>query len=191
MIVLLYLILGTVTMSHVHDVSLVDGLLYTFSLLVTIGMTLDSDISIISVLTTSIYIILGVAIMSMCAYCLSKVFLKFTFIHTSSLKHSFPKIKYIVLMHSFLWNTIVACLIIRSQICQTSFMSKNHPQTMSRRFQGFRYRLRYWYQIKVWTIQLPISGPRDVQHSILIPILIPRLCKRFKIKFVKMFQVIE
>ena len=81
MIVLLYLILGTVTMSHVHDVSLVDGLLYTFSLLVTIGMTLDSDISIISVLTTSIYIILGVAIMSMCAYCLSKVLLKFTFIH--------------------------------------------------------------------------------------------------------------
>ena len=113
MIVLLYLILGTVTMSHVHDVSLVDGLLYTFSLLVTIGMTLDSDISIISVLTTSIYIILGVAIMSMCAYCLSKVLLEFTFIHTSSLKHSFPKIKYIV-FETNMNNTVclVFCIII-------------------------------------------------------------------------------
>ena len=114
MIVLLYLILGTVTMSHVHDVSLVDGLLYTFSLLVTIGMTLDSDISIISVLTTSIYIILGVAIMSMCAYCLSKVqFLEFTFIHTSSLKHSFSKIKYIV-FETNMNNTVclVFCIII-------------------------------------------------------------------------------
>ena len=115
MIVLLYLILGTVTMSHVHDVSLVDGLLYTFSLLVTIGMTLDSDISIISVLTTSIYIILGVAIMSMCAYCLSKVqFLEFTFIHTSSLKHSFPKIKYIAVLETNMNNIVclVFCIII-------------------------------------------------------------------------------
>ena len=70
--ILLYLMLGTLLMCHIHDVSLIDGLLYTFSLMVTIGVTLDSDTDLLSILLTCVYIILGVAIMSMCAYCLSQ-----------------------------------------------------------------------------------------------------------------------
>ena len=73
MIILSYLALGTVIMTQVHDVSMIDGLLYTFSLLVTIGVTLNSDTDIVCVLMTSVYILIGVAIMSMCAYCLSQV----------------------------------------------------------------------------------------------------------------------
>ena len=72
-IILLYLGLGTITMAQVHGVSLVDGLVYTFSLLVTIGVTLNSDADLVSVLVTSLYILVGVAIMAMCAYCLSQV----------------------------------------------------------------------------------------------------------------------
>ena len=72
-IILLYLGLGTITMAQVHGVSLVDGLVYTFSLLVTIGVTLKSDADLVSVLVTSLYILVGVAIMAMCAYCLSQV----------------------------------------------------------------------------------------------------------------------
>lgn len=74
-IILLYLGLGTLTMAHMHGVSLVDGLVYTFSLLVTIGVTLNSEADLASVLVTSLYILVGVAIMAMCAYCLSQVIL--------------------------------------------------------------------------------------------------------------------
>ena len=72
-IILLYLGLGTLTMAHMHGVSLVDGLVYTFSLLVTIGVTINSDADLASVLVTSLYILVGVAMMAMCAYCLSQV----------------------------------------------------------------------------------------------------------------------
>ena len=74
-IILLYLGLGTVTMAQMHGVSLVDGLVYTFSLLVTIGVTLNSEADLASVLVTSLYILVGVAIMAMCAHCLSQVIL--------------------------------------------------------------------------------------------------------------------
>ena len=73
-IVVLYLGLGTLTMAQVHNVTIIDGLLYTFSLMVTIGVTLNSDSDILSVIVTCIYILVGVAIMSMCAYCLSQVY---------------------------------------------------------------------------------------------------------------------
>ena len=72
MIILLYLGLGTVMMSLIHGANMVDSLLYTFSLLVTIGVTLDGQTSLLGVLATSLYIILGVALMSMCAFCLSR-----------------------------------------------------------------------------------------------------------------------
>ena len=75
-IILLYLGLGTLTMAAMHEVSLVDGLVYTFSLLVTIGVTLNSDADLACVLVTSLYILVGVAIMAMCAYCLSQVGLR-------------------------------------------------------------------------------------------------------------------
>ena len=70
--VLLYLGLGTLTMCQLQEVPLIDGLLYTFSLLVTIGVTLDGDQGMLSILVTCVYILVGVAIMSMCAYCLSQ-----------------------------------------------------------------------------------------------------------------------
>ena len=73
-IVVLYLALGTLTMAQVHNVTIIDGLLYTFSLMVTIGVTLNGDTDILSVIVTCIYILVGVAIMSMCAYCLSQVY---------------------------------------------------------------------------------------------------------------------
>ena len=44
-----------------HGVSLVDGLVYTFSLLVTIGVTINSDADLASVLVTSLYILVGVS----------------------------------------------------------------------------------------------------------------------------------
>ena len=44
---------------------------------------------------------------------------------------------------------------------------------------------------KVWTIPIPISRPRDGQNSIPIPILIPRLCKCYKVKYEEMSQFIE
>ena len=72
MIILAYLGLGTVIMSLIHGADIIDSLLYTFSLLVTIGVTLDSEVSLLGVLVTSLYIILGVALMSMCAFCLSR-----------------------------------------------------------------------------------------------------------------------
>ena len=72
-IILLYLALGTLTMAHMHEVGLIDGLVYTFSLMVTIGVTLNSDADLVCVLVTSLYILVGVAIMAMCAHCLSQV----------------------------------------------------------------------------------------------------------------------
>ena len=72
MIILVYLALGTVIMSVIHRADMIDSLLYTFSLLVTIGVTLDSEASVLGVLVTSLYIILGVALMSMCGFCLSR-----------------------------------------------------------------------------------------------------------------------
>ena len=77
LIILLYLALGTVMMSLLHGADMVDSLLYTFSLLVTIGVTLDSETSIPAVLATSLYIILGVALMSMCFFCLSSDLVRF------------------------------------------------------------------------------------------------------------------
>ena len=77
MIILVYLALGTVTMSLIHRADMVDSLLYTFSLLVTIGVTLDSEASLVSVLATSLYIILGVALMSMCGFCLGRDLTRF------------------------------------------------------------------------------------------------------------------
>ena len=71
-ILLLYLVLGTIVMSHLHQANMIDSLLYTFSLLVTIGVTLDSETDLLCVMVTSLYIILGVALVSMCGYCLSK-----------------------------------------------------------------------------------------------------------------------
>ena len=72
LIILLYLGLGTLLMSSLHKAELVDSLFYTFSLLVTIGVTLDSETDLLCVVVTSVYIILGVAIMSMCGFCLSR-----------------------------------------------------------------------------------------------------------------------
>ena len=77
MIILTYLGLGTVIMSMILGADMVDSLLYTFSLLVTIGVTLDSEVSLLGVLVTSLYIILGVALMSMCAFCLSRDLARF------------------------------------------------------------------------------------------------------------------
>ena len=76
-IILTYLALGTVIMSLIHRADMIDSLLYTFSLLVTIGVTLDSEASLLGVLVTSLYIILGVAIMSMCGFCLSRDLTRF------------------------------------------------------------------------------------------------------------------
>ena len=61
----------------------------------------------------------------------------------------------------------------------------------SRRFQGFQYRLRFWYQIKVWAIPIPISRPRDGQNSLPIPIVISILCKCYTVKYEEMSQFIE
>ena len=47
-----------------------------------------------------------------------------------------------------------------SKSCLFQFPSR------SRRFQGFRYRLQCWYQKKIWTISITISGPRDVLNPI-------------------------
>ena len=76
-IILAYLALGTVIMSLIHGADMIDSLLYTFSLLVTIGVTLDSEASLLGVLVTSLYIILGVALMSMCGFCLGRDLTKF------------------------------------------------------------------------------------------------------------------
>ena len=46
-------------------------------------------------------------------------------------------------------------------------------------------------KLKVWAIPIPISRPRDGQNSIPIPILIPRLCKCYKVKYEEMSQFIE
>ena len=64
-------------MSLIHGADMIDSLLYTFSLLVTIGVTLDSEASLLGVLVTSLYIILGVALMSMCGFCLGRDLNKF------------------------------------------------------------------------------------------------------------------
>ena len=53
----------------------------------------------------------------------------------------------------------------------------------SRRFQGFQYRLRYRYQKKGLDDSDTNIDTRDGQNSIPIPILIPRLCKCFKVKY--------
>ena len=72
LILLVYLLCGTILMSHLHQADMIDSLLYTFSLLVTIGVTLDSDTDLLCVLLTSLYIILGAALVSMCGFCLSR-----------------------------------------------------------------------------------------------------------------------
>ena len=46
-------------------------------------------------------------------------------------------------------------------------------------------------KFKVWAIPRPISRPRGGQNSIPIPILIPRLCKCYKVKYEEMFKFIE
>ena len=61
----------------------------------------------------------------------------------------------------------------------------------SRRFQGFQYRLRYRYQKKGLDDSDTDIDTRDGQNSIPIPILIPRLCKCYKVKYEEMSQFIE
>ena len=63
--------------------------------------------------------------------------------------------------------------------------------TRSRRFQGFQYRLRYRYQKKGLDDSDTDIDTRDGQNSIPIPILIPRLCKCYKVKYEEMSQFIE
>ena len=55
----------------------------------------------------------------------------------------------------------------------------------------FQYRLRYQYQKKGLDDSDTVSGPRDGQKSIPIMILIPRLCKWYKVKFEELSQFIE
>ena len=45
-------------------------------------------------------------------------------------------------------------------------------------------------KMKVWMILIPIPRPRDVQYSFPIRILIPRLCKWYKVKSDEMPQFI-
>ena len=61
----------------------------------------------------------------------------------------------------------------------------------SRRFQGFQYRLRYRYQKKGLDDSDTDIDTRDGQNSIPIPILIPRLCKCYKVKYEEMSKFIE
>ena len=46
-------------------------------------------------------------------------------------------------------------------------------------------------KLKVWAIPISISIPRDGQNWIPIPILIPILCKCYKVKYEEMSQFIE
>ena len=75
-ILLLYLGLGSAWVSSYHTVHPVDALHYCFSLLATIGVTrlpLHTEAreeDMLSVLFTSIYILVGVALVSMCLHSL-------------------------------------------------------------------------------------------------------------------------
>ena len=63
-ILLLYLGMGSLVASQYYQVSLIDGLVHTFSLLLTIGMTLEAGrgaVSPLCVLLTSLYILGGAA----------------------------------------------------------------------------------------------------------------------------------
>ena len=75
-ILLLYLCLGSAWVSSYHAVHPVDALHYCFSLLATIGVTRlplhteDREEDMLSVLFTSLYILVGVALVSMCLHSL-------------------------------------------------------------------------------------------------------------------------
>ena len=78
--------------------------------------------------------------------------------------------------------------IIQSNLNTLRFL---YLYVRSRRFQGFQYRLRYRYQKKGLDDSDTDIDTRDGQNSIPIPILIPRLCKCYKVKYEEMSKFIE
>ena len=71
MIVMVYLLLGAAWVSQYHHVHFIDSFHYCFSLLSTIGVTRlytnYSSEDILSTIITSLYILIGVALVAMCA----------------------------------------------------------------------------------------------------------------------------
>ena len=85
-IVTSYLLLGSVWVSQYHQVTFIDGFHFCFSLLCTIGVTRldlkaaggprnsvnDSTEDVLSIVITSLYILIGVALVAMCAHFLKQ-----------------------------------------------------------------------------------------------------------------------
>ena len=75
LLLIIYLLLGSVWVSQYHKVSFIDGLYYSFALLCTIGVALPgsphtSTEDPLSIVMTSLYILTGVALMAMCVHLL-------------------------------------------------------------------------------------------------------------------------
>ena len=81
MIVMVYLLLGAAWVSQYHHVHFIDSFHYCFSLLSTIGVTRlynnYSSEDILSTIITSLYILIGVALVAMCANLVKQDFTAF------------------------------------------------------------------------------------------------------------------